>query len=74
MSGEISMSFDTTWQHQDAVKVTFDYVGSRGGDKEYTMQYDDSEHLSLGADDLMTMRKLLILFIQTNGIDKESLA
>ena len=71
MSSEISMSFDTTWPHQDAITVSLDYIGSRGGDREYTLRYDDKEYLSLSAEDLMTLRKVLGLFINVNGIDKE---
>lgn len=73
MSGEISMSFDTTWPHKDAVKVSLDYIGTRNSDREYALQYnEDGDYLSLSADDLMTMYKVLRLFISANGIDKES--
>ena len=72
MSGEISMSFDTTWPHQDASTVSLDYIGSRGGDREYTLQLGNApDYLSLSAVDLLTMHKVLGLFIHVNGIDKE---
>ena len=75
MSGEIAMSFDTTWKHSDAETVRFDYIGMRNGDREYAIyRNEDINYLSLSADDLMTMHKLLSLFISANGIDKESLA
>ena len=76
MSGEIAMSFDTTWAYADLETVKLEYIGTRdGGNKEYALRLGDAkDYLSLGAMDLMTLRKVLSLFIQTNGIDKESLA
>ena len=72
MSGEISMSFDTTWPHSDAETVRFDYIGTRNGDKEYAVYRNGGiNYLSLSAEDLMTLRKVLGLFISVNGIDKE---
>ena len=73
MSGEIAMSFDTTWGHSDSETIRFDYIGTRNGDREYAVYRNgDINYLSLSADDLMTMYKVLRLFISANGIDKES--
>ena len=72
MSGEISMSFDTTWAYADQETVKFEYIGTRdGGNKEYALRLgDDTDYLSLSAMDLRTMHKVLGLFINVNGIDK----
>ena len=74
MSGEISMSFDTTWEYRDAETIRFDYIGMRNGKREYAVYRNDdsSNYLSLSAEDLMTLRKVLCLFINVNGIDKEA--
>ena len=76
MSGEIAMSFDTTWAYADLETVKLEYIGTRdGGNKEYALRRGEyGDYLSLSADDLMTMHKMLSLFISANGIDKESLA
>jgi len=73
MSGEITMSFDTTWAYADLETVKFEYIGTRdGGNKEYALRLGDAkDYLSLSAMDLRTMRKVLGLFINVNGIDKE---
>lgn len=73
MSGEISMSFDTTWAYDDQQTVKFEYIGTRdGGNKEYALRLGDyADYLSLSAEDLMTLRKVLCLFINVNGIDNE---
>ena len=68
------MSFDTTWAYTDLETVKFEYIGTRdGGNKEYALRRGDAtDYLPLSATDLLTMRKVLGLFIRVNGIGQEA--